>query len=313
MILSVSRRTDIPCFYSEWFFNRVQAGYVLTRNPLNPLQITRVPIRPDVVDCMVFWTKDPQNMMAKLPRLDKQGYAYYFQFTITPYGKEIEPNLRSKSEIIETFCQLSQLLGKSRVIWRYDPIIVDTRRTVDFHKEQFEQLCEKLSGYTERVIISFLDLYAKLKQKPLRQAMEWEKQEIAQQIAKTAQKYGLVVQMCCEDAKFLSYGIQRAHCIDRELIEKICGDKIAAAPDKGQRPGCGCCESVDIGRYHTCKNGCIYCYANHSEREIAKTVSRHSPKGEFLIEEKFPGETISKKQFVSYRSDQLCFWTQKEK
>src|SRR5665647_2342080 len=116
MILSASRRTDIPAYYSEWFMNRLQSGYVLTRNPMNHAQISKITLSPDVVDCTVFWTKDPVNMLGKLPLLDKMGYKYYFQFTLTPYGKDIERSLRDKSLIIETFIHLSKIIGKDRVL-----------------------------------------------------------------------------------------------------------------------------------------------------------------------------------------------------
>lgn len=124
MILSASRRTDIPCYYSEWFINRLKAGYVFTRNPMNHAQISRINLSPDIVDCIVFWTKDPANMLDRLHILDEIGYKYYFQFTLTPYGKEIECSLREKSQIIETFIKLSETIGKDKVLWRYDPIIL---------------------------------------------------------------------------------------------------------------------------------------------------------------------------------------------
>ena len=158
MIISVSRRTDIPSYYSEWFFNRLKDGYAYVRNPMNPHQISEVSLSPDVVDGIVFWTKNPTPMLNRLDEL--QDYTYYFQFTLTPYGVDIEKNIPSKNKIvIPTFQKLSTLIGKDRVIWRYDPILLNDKYTLQYHMKYFRVLCDKLAGYTEKCTISFLDLY----------------------------------------------------------------------------------------------------------------------------------------------------------
>lgn len=159
MILSVSRRTDIPAFYSDWFFNRLHEGFVDVRNPMNIHQISRIKITPDVVDCIVFWTKNPYNMLARLYELKK--YNYYFQFTINPYGKDIEANVPVKTEIIDTFRRLSLLIGRNRVIWRFDPILITDEINVIYHIKYFEELAKRLENLTTRCVISFVDLYKK--------------------------------------------------------------------------------------------------------------------------------------------------------
>lgn len=287
MILSVSRRTDIPSFYSEWFMNRLKEGYIQTRNPFNPNQVSRIEVTPDKVDCIVFWTKDPLSMMDKLNILDALGYHYYFQFTLTPYGRELERNLRDKTEIIDTFRSLSDRLGKERVFWRYDPIILNSRITQEYHKEHFEKLCSKLAAYTSSCTISFVDLYKRLakpaKENIIREIGNEEMLSLAKAFAEISGRYGMEIRACCENTDFSTFGIKPAACIDKDAVERICGHSIEFKKDKNQRPGCGCVKSVDIGAYNTCRNGCIYCYANHSEASILKNCARHHEESDILI------------------------------
>ncbi|MEA4831157.1 MAG: DUF1848 domain-containing protein [Oscillospiraceae bacterium] len=291
MILSASRRTDIPCYYSEWFMNRIRAGYVLTRNPMNHAQLSRIAITPDVVDCIVFWTKDSGNIISCLPELDRMGYNYYFQFTLTPYDRTIEPNLRNKTKIEEAFIELSKHIGKERVKWRYDPIIINASLDIAYHKLHFLRMCEKLSPYTNTVTISFVDMYPKLRTKLILPITEDKITELSAFIGKTAKEYGIRAVACCEKNDLTPFGIQKASCIDRELIERILSErakpeKIALDtlfPDRNQREGCGCCESIDIGAYNTCMNGCIYCYANNDPVSTARRHKAHDPNGELLF------------------------------
>lgn len=287
MIISASRRTDIPCFYSEWLMNRLKAGYVLCKNPMNPSQIKRISLSPDEVDCIVFWTKDPQNMLDKLPYLEQLGYRYYFHFTLNPYGRELERNLRDKAEIVKTFIRLAEYIGSQRLVWRYDPIVVNENYTVDYHIKSFEALCSRLQGYTKKCVISFVDNYRKLA-KPVREHIirdidEAMQQTIAGCFAETAGRYGIELMACCEKADLAACGVKPAACIDRELIESICAYPIRAKKDKNQRPGCNCIESVDIGAYNSCRNGCLYCYANHSEASIIKNIMRYDPAADMLL------------------------------
>lgn len=287
MILSVSRRTDIPSYYSEWFMNRLKAGYVLTKNPMNPAQVSRVTLSPENVDCIVFWTKDPANIMDKLSLLDELGYYYYFQFTLTPYGKELERNLRKKEEIIETFHSLAAKLGKERVIWRYDPIIINEELTCDYHMEEYEKLCRELHEDTRLCIISFVDLYQKIspsvKDKVVRVISEEIMYRLAADLAQIGNRYGIELHACCEKLDLTGAGIKSAACIDRELIERIIGRPLSTKKDRNQRTGCGCYQSVDIGAYNTCLHGCIYCYANHSDASIQRNYRMHDASSEIMI------------------------------
>ena len=287
MILSASRRTDIPGFYSEWFINRLKAGYVFTKNPMNPNQVRKIILSPDQIDCIVFWTKDPKNMMDKLSEIDQLGYSYYFQFTLNPYRKDMERYLRRKDDIILTFQKLSDLLGKDRVLWRYDPIILNDDITMNYHRFEFEKLCRSLQGYTNLCTISFVDVYSKLnkevKEKVVRDIPEEQIHQLASAVSDIAGGYGIELKACCERIDLRADGVKPASCIDKDTVERLSGLTVTAKKDKNQRQGCGCVQSVDIGVYNTCKNGCIYCYANYSEASIHRNIKKHDPNSDIMI------------------------------
>ena len=285
MILSVSRRTDIPAFFHEWFLNRIDEGFVLVRNPMNPAQVGKVTLSPDIVDCIVFWSKNPEAMLANLDRLS--DYHYYFQFTLTSYGKDIEPNLPDKAKIIDTFKRLSERLGPHRVIWRYDPIFTSARHTVSYHAESFGKIANELRGYAEKSIISFIEPYRKIERNMANgkmQIVETEtKREIAAQLAKTARENSFALETCAQDIDLTQYGIGRAKCIDGELAGRIIGCPLDVEKDKSQRPNCGCAASIDIGAYNTCAHGCIYCYANHQHSSVLENLKNHNRASPLLI------------------------------
>lgn len=285
MILSASRRTDIPNYYSEWFFNRIKDGYVYVRNPMNVHQVSKIDINPETVECIVFWTKNPEPMLNRLEEL--APYHYYFQFTLTGYGKDMECHVPHKRErIIPIFQELSKKTGMQKVIWRYDPVIFTKKYTPEYHLKAFEQIAAALRGYTEKCVISFVDLYAKNKKNM--KLLEWyeadeeELREFAEKISKIAKKNGMSIGSCAERMDLEEYGIEHNCCIDKTLIESIIGCRLKASKDKNQREECGCMESVDIGTYNTCKNGCKYCYANYSEESVVKNYSKYDPESPIL-------------------------------
>ncbi len=285
MILSVSRRTDIPNYYSQWFYNRIKEGFVYVRNPMNTHQVSRIEITPDVVDCIVFWTKNPEPMMERLEELS--AYHYYFQFTLTGYGRDMEPGIPHKREkMIPVFQALSDRIGKEKVIWRYDPIIFSQRYTPAYHLKAFEQIAMALKGFTEKCVISFVDEYAKnRKNMELLGAYEMDRyqlSEFAKKISQIAKRNGMDTGSCAESIDLAECGIKHNCCIDKELIEKIIGGRIKAGKDRNQRAECGCMESVEIGAYHTCKNGCKYCYANSSAENVARNCSKYDPTSPIL-------------------------------
>jgi len=287
MILSVSRRTDIPAFYSEWFFNRIHAGFVDVRNPMNIHQVSRVNIRPEVVDCIVFWTKDATKIFPRLNELS--GYNYYFQYTINPYNNTIERDVPQKYGLIENFKVLSRLIGPERVIWRYDPILLTPEIDLQYHIRYFEELAKRLSGYTRRCVISFVDLYKKTKTNTqdinVRELQEPEILKLSIAFSSIADKYGIVLQSCSESINLEKYDISHGCCIDKNLIESVFGCHLQVTKDKNQRKECGCIQSIDIGAYNTCKHQCKYCYANFNNDIVLKQSSMHNPMSSILVGE----------------------------
>lgn len=283
MILSVSRRTDIPNYYPDWFYNRIKEGFVYVRNPMNLHQVSKIDISPDVVDCIVFWTKNPEPMIGRLDELN--AYNYYFQFTLTGYGRDMEHNVPHKKEVmIPVFQKLSEKIGKKKVIWRYDPIIFTGVYTPEYHLKEFEQIACALNGYTDQCVISFVDVYVKNRKKvKALNAYDLEEpalKEFCKNISRIAGANKMTVGSCAERKELTDCGIRHNCCIDQKLIEEITGYRIKAGKDKNQRPECGCIESMDIGTYDTCKNGCLYCYANGSQESVRKNCSKydfHSP------------------------------------
>ncbi len=306
MILSASRRTDIPAFYSDWFFNRLKVGEVLVRNPLNPHQVSTIKLSPEVVDCIVFWTKDPTPMLSHLDELDAYGYKYYFQFTVNPYAQDIEVYVPCKHDvIIPTFKSLSQKIGKHRVIWRYDPIFLTAKYTYEFHLQAFAQFAQQLAGSTDKCVVSFLDVYKHIESNitPCHIQLLTADQEysLLAEFQKIAQQYGMTIETCAEKNDFATLGIQQSHCIDRELIERICGYKLKQHKTKDVRPYCGCCEAMELGAYNTCLHGCVYCYANWQHSKAMQNLSFHDPNSPLLIGTVHDDDKVTIRKVASLR------------
>lgn len=286
MILSVSRRTDIPAFYAEWFMERLRHNEVLVRNPFNIHSISRIPLSPENVDAIVFWTKNSKPIHRYLDEIDNLKYKYYFQYTITPYKKDLEEEVQDKKEIIETFKKLSKKIGREKVILRYDPVLLNDRYTIDFHKKAFARLCDLLAPYTEKIIFSFLDDYKKIskniKQFNIKEISEDEIYILAEYFADTAKKYNLKIESCAEQIDLERFGINHGKCIDNELIEKITGYKLSVGRDN-QRNACGCIKCIDIGEYNTCMHKCLYCYANINKDAAFENYKLHNKTSPLLI------------------------------
>ncbi|HHW58141.1 MAG TPA: DUF1848 domain-containing protein [Clostridia bacterium] len=301
MIISASRRTDIPAFYSDWFFKRIEEGYVLVRNPFNFHQVSKVSLKKDAVDGIVFWTKNPEKMIPKLHLIE--DYAYYFLFTLNPYDKRIERNVPEKSHIIEVFKKLSSKIGKDRIIWRYDPIILTPEFDIAYHVKSFRDIAAKLDGYTSKCIISFITLYPKV-YKTLKKigAYEIEKRqkiEIVSKFYEIARKYSIKLEVCAEQIDLSGYGVMPARCVDKSLIEKLLGKKLNIGKDKNQRKFCGCDESVDIGAYDTCLHGCIYCYANSNISSIKRNVSQYDVNSHLLCSNLVEEDVVKEREVKS--------------
>ena len=309
MIISASRRTDIPAFYSDWFLNRIKEGFVLVRNPMNFRQVSQVNLSPDVVDCIVFWTKNPKPMINRLSQL--AGYNYYFQFTLTPYDNTIETNVPDKKCLIKTFQELSARIGRDKVIWRYDPILLTNKFDVKHHVKWVEFLANELNGHTKKCVVSFIDMYKKternLKGIDLVPMSEELMKEVAHHLSLISKRYNLQLEACCEDIDLTQYGIEPGKCIDDELISKIIGKKLDIKKDPNQRLSCGCVQSIDIGAYNTCQHRCLYCYANFNNALVDKNVRLHSTKSPLLYGSLEEEDKVSIRKVSSNISNQLSF------
>ena len=310
MIISASRRTDIPTYYSDWLLNRVKAGYAYVRNPMNAHQISRVSLSPEAVDGIVFWTKNPIPMLDKLDAL--RDYMYYFQFTLNSYGTDVEKNVPSKNNvIIPAFQRLSDLIGPDRVIWRYDPIFLSKTYTMNYHIRYFEELAKRLSPYTKKCTISFLDIYRNTEKDMATLALGRfsvrQQEQLAKSLAEIAHSYGLRVDTCAEGIELQQYGIERARCIDERLLGQLIQRPLSVKKDKNQRSGCGCVESLDIGAYNTCCNGCRYCYASHSEKAVETNSGKYDPDSPLLMGKVGPDDKITERKMFSCKVNQLRF------
>ncbi len=308
MIISASRRTDIPTYYSEWFMNRIKEGYVLVRNPLNAHQVSRISLNPEVVDAIVFWTKNPLPMLEKLPLL--KDYMYYFQFTLNAYEQDVETGVPLKHKyILPAFQRLADMLGPKRVIWRYDPIFLNGKYTMDYHLRNFAKLAKKLAPYTQKCTISFLDMYVKTERNVAGlniQPWTLELQDnMAKQLAEIAHSYGLEIATCAEGIDLDKYGIKHAHCIDGELLADLLGSPLKVGKDKNQRQECGCVDSIDIGAYNTCRNGCHYCYANFNCKMVRDNLYRHNAQSPLLLGELLPDDKVTERKMHSLLERQL--------
>ena len=288
MIISASRRTDIPAFYNQWFMNRIRAGWCLVPNPFNPKQVARVSLLPSDIDAIVFWSKNPAPLMAHLDELDELGLRYYFQFTLNNYPKMLEPRVPDFNNRIETFLGLSERLGAARVIWRYDPIIISNLTSYEFHLRNFARIADSLKGATQQVMVSMLDFYQKtsrhlceLKQRGIvfdREAdSSMDVNELMRGIAQIAKSNGMAIFSCAEERDFTEVGVPPGHCIDEYLLHSLWEFPCKNKKDPGQRKQCGCAVSKDIGINNTCIHGCPYCYATGNCTIASRRYHEHNP------------------------------------
>ncbi|MGM9517053.1 MAG: DUF1848 domain-containing protein [Acidaminococcus sp.] len=292
MIINTGQRTDIPAFYGRWFLNRLQAGFVCVRNPYNPSQVSRYRLSPDVVDCIGFCTKNPLPMLPHLDRL--QDYGQYWYVSITPYGRDLEPNVPDKHLLLDAFRQLSQKVGKLRVGWRYDPILLTDRYTPEYHLRAFRTMAEALAGFTDTVVISFVDCYPKVLQNfPELQAVPRAvRPQLGQELVRIAADCGMGLRTCAEGDELAPYGADCSGCMKLSDYERAIGKTLLAPKRKGARAECACYLGCDIGGYSTCRHFCRYCYANGSRQEVLAKCRQHDPESPFLIGNYQEGDQI---------------------
>ena len=294
MIISASRRTDIPAFYSKWFMNRIRAGYCLVPNPLNMKQVSRVSLHPSDVEAIIFWSKNPAPLLPHLAELDRFEFHYYFQFSLNNYPGALEPNIPSLDDRIATFKDLSRLLGPLRVVWRYDPIIISNITPFEFHRERFSWIAEELKGATKRVMVSIVDFYKKTE----RRLSQLEKEEgysfdrdvlssngtisLLKDLADIARKNNIQIFTCAEESDYSQKGVPPGRCIDDRLLARIWSLNLEYKKDPYQRESCLCMASKDIGINDTCIHGCPYCYSTTNYAVAQRRFNEHNPDSPIL-------------------------------
>ena len=285
MILNTGLRTDIPGFFSEWFYNRIEDGFVYVRNPYAKNQIYSYRLDPELIDCIIFCTKNPKPMFENLEKIDK--FNQYWHITITPYEKEIEPNIPPMNDVLESFKYLSKKLGKENVTLRYDPIFINEKYTLEKHIESFEYIINSLSGYTTEAIISFIDLYEKTKRNfpKAREVTKDERLKIGKEFARIGNENNIRIKTCVEGTELDKFGIDSSGCMTKEVIERAINKNLNIPKQKARNGECYCLLNNDIGEYNTCGHGCLYCYANSNKRLVKRNLKLHDPKSPILIGE----------------------------
>ena len=277
MIINTGMRTDIPAFYAEWFIKRIREGYVYTRNPYNNTQVTKYRLSPDVVDVLAFCTKNPAPMLSYMEELKK--YGQYWFVTITPYGADLEPNVPPKEQVMEDFLKLSRIVGADSMGWRYDPIIITNKYTVERHISDFSMMAEKLAGYTHTCVISFIDLYKKVRRNfsEAKEVAYADKMALGKEFIRICKKYDMVVKPCAEGDELAGYGADCSGCMTKHTFEKAIHCRLDTPNIKSQRSECACLLGKDIGQYDTCGHLCRYCYANVNPDAVKRNMRLHNP------------------------------------
>ncbi len=293
MIITASRRTDIPAFHSEWFMNRLRAGTVLVRNPVHRTTVHRVDLGRSNVDCIVFMTKDPRPMVPHLREIGSMGHVCLFHVTMTPYGRALEPGVPFKADVNDACIGISDRIGRDRMVWRYDPVVFGPGMGIDYHRRKFSMMCREASEWTDRCVVSFLDVYGKLNRLvedgTLRRVTRTEEDAFAEMVSEVAGDHGMTVTGCCTDRDMSDTGILRRGCLDRGTMRSL--DIPYEIGDGNLRDGCLCVRSIDIGQYDTCMHDCVYCYANRADggRRAAKV---YDPTAEMLWDQVRPRDTV---------------------
>ena len=307
MIINTGQRTDIPAFYPEWFANRLQEGFVCVRNPYDPQQVTRYRLDPSIVDVIGFCSKNPSPMFPYMHLL--RDYGQYWYVTITPYGRDIEPNVPDKHRLLSDFRILSDMVGIDSLGWRYDPIFLSNRYTKDYHLKAFSQMARALEGATKTVVISFIDLYEKVKRNfpEARKVLREDRIELGRAIIQIAASHGMTVKPCAEGDELAAFGADCSGCMTIPDYEKAIGQSLIVPKRRPARAECACYLACDIGAYDTCRHLCRYCYANSDRSRVLANAKLHDPKSPFLLGNYEEGDRIHDAQQRSWIERQMSF------
>lgn len=308
MILNTGSRTDIPAYYSNWFYNRIRAGYVLARNPYDPSQITKYMLNPKVVDAIVFCTKNPAPMFSRLHWLSE--FDTFWFVTITPYGTDVEPCVPDSMQVVHAFQKLSQMTGSHKMSWRYDPVLITETYTVSYHIRQFAKMAAMLKGYTQQCVVSFLDLYEKTKRnfREARAVTMEEQKYLIEAMAETASDQKMQIHLCCESSSLVREHVDADGCLSKEVLEQAIGCTLEVPKKKTARDACACLLGADIGAYNTCGHGCLYCYANADRQTVLQNMKCHDPDSPLLIGDVREGDTIRTAKQKSWKNKQITIF-----
>ena len=309
MILNTGSRTDIPAYYSGWFYNRINEGYVLTRNPFNPNLVLKYELNPQIIDILSFCTKNPKPMLNRLNELDL--YRQFWFITLTPYGKDIEPNVPNKLDVLDSIKELSNIIGYKNVSLRYDPIFINDKYSMNYHIRAFNKILSELEGKINFCVISFIDLYEKTKRNfpEVKEVSVIEQEYLTEQFVQIAKKYNIEIHTCCENSSLARLGVNVSGCMTKEIFETVFNERlIIPNSKKSVRDGCDCLLGSDIGMYNTCLHGCKYCYANYDMNLVKQNYLRHNPNSPLLIGELKKEDIIIQAKHESYISNQLTLF-----
>ncbi|MBQ9195922.1 MAG: DUF1848 domain-containing protein [Clostridia bacterium] len=306
MIINTGQRTDIPAFYSDWFINRIKAGFVLVRNPYHPQQVTRYRLSPDVVDLIGFCTKNPAPMLAHMDLLRPFGQFWYV--TITPYGRDIESRVPGKRQVLESFRCLSDMVGADRVGWRYDPILISEAWPPERHIKAFTFMAKELAGYTHTVVISFIDLYEKTRRNfpEVRPVSMENRLTLGRAMAEISKQYGMTLRPCGEGMSLEQFGADCSGCMTVSMYEKALGQRLKVPSFTPARKECACYLGGDIGAYNSCGHLCRYCYANYDAATVQRNMAAHDPASPLLIGHLTPDDQVHEAKQESWIDGQIA-------
>ena len=305
MIISTGLRTDIINHYSEWLFERFREGYVLARNPLFPNKVTRYLLSPDTVDAVTFCSKNYTPALHRLHEITER-FRSYFHVTVTAYGKDFEPNIPMEEDRITMLCALSRLVGKERVVWRFSPVFFTEDYPMERVTDTFQRLADRIAPYVHLCVFSFLEPFFSMRTRcpQIQPLTNEQKVAFARTIAKTARHYDLPLQTCGSLNTYTELGIVSAGCYTLDAIGKANHCTFRSMRHDGNKRGCLCIQSRDLGWYNSCPNLCFYCNANASVGETKKNIRMHDPHSPLLIGTILPEDEISDASQQSYLRDE---------
>lgn len=309
MILNTGQRTDIPAFYAKWFHNRLKEGFVMVRNPYYPKLVTKFALDPKVVDVIGFCTKNPRPLFPYLEELKPFGQIWHI--SITGFEKDLEPNVPKIEEVIKDFQFLSKRLGAKAMNWRYTPIIVNEKYTVERHIKTFEEIASQLEGYTANAIFGFLNRYPKLSKihPELKDCSDEEKILLSKAFLEIAKRHKMNLRLCSKEKWLVGYGIDVDGCMRIEDYERSIGARLDVKEKMEARKGyCACFLSNDIGAYNSCPHLCAYCYANGRKEEVLRNFKTHDDDSPLLLGHLKEDDQIHEAKQTSFLKRQITLF-----